>query len=251
MIRGWQELRTRQYGGGIVFLALASAPIIAAAGALAEVGPKVRYWSWILMPLLVWLAAGLARGWHERRWLTKAALAALVAIQLVALFNRYNVPRYANEDIRAAAAYLQSQPGGHDPVFVVSDYMAPPLRYYLNGEKTLDDWLPHLPTTPKQPEDVDYQRFVELPWMIYPRTEADVRGSLPLDESAMQAWLDTVQALTGADGEFWLVYTRAFHGDAEGELLERLHQLKWIDLEKSFAGVRLYRGRINERSSLP
>jgi hypothetical protein len=250
--RGWQELRTRPHGGGVVFLALASAPIIAAAGALAHVGPKVRYWSWILMPLLVWLAAGLARGWHGRgRWMTRAAFAVLAGGQLVALFNRYNVPRYANEDIRATAAYLQSLEGAHDPVFVVSDYMAPPVRYYLNGEQTLDDWLPHRPTTPERPEDVDYERFAALPWMIYPRTNADVRGSRALDETAIQAWLDTARALSGADGTFWLVYTRAFHGDGEGELLERLHDLKWIRLEKSFAGVRLYRGRITDSQPSP
>jgi hypothetical protein len=245
MARGWQELRTRPYGGGVVFLALASAPVIGVAGALADVGPKVRYWSWILMPLLVWLAAGLARGWNGRgRWATRAALVALVGVQLVAVVNRYENPRFANEDIRGVAEHLQSETSGRAPVFVVSDYMAPPVRYYLNGEQTLDGWLPHLRSTPRSPGDIDAKRLAALPWTIHPQTEAEVRGSSTLDDAALEAWLDAVRALAGANGDFWLVYTREFHGDPDGKLLDRLQEMKWIAPEKEFAGVKLYRGRV-------
>ncbi|HEX6962326.1 MAG TPA: glycosyltransferase family 39 protein [Lacipirellula sp.] len=241
---GWQELRRRPYGYGIIFLAVASAPIIGVAGAAADVGPKVRYWSWILMPLVVWLAAGAARGWHGRgRWLTRTAFGVLVGLQLLAVINRYDNPRYANEDIRAVARYLQRHAEADEPIFVVADYMAPPLRYYLNGQRTLDGWLPHA-----HPDgDTSYATStgdVANKRLVHPRTEADVRGSAPFDEAAIEEWSATVRELAGEKGRFWVVYTRAFHGDRDGALLRFLQDDGWIKLDREFPGVKLYRGWI-------
>jgi hypothetical protein len=236
---GWQEQRRRPYGMGVVFLALASAPVIGAAGALAGVGPKVRYWSWILLPLLVWLAAGAARGWNGRgRWITRVALATLVGAQLLAIANRQAQPRYSNEDIRGVAGYLEAEPSRHAPVFVVSDYMAPPVRYYLNGERTLHRWLPYTPD-----EGQTYEA-VQLSWVIHPRSEADVRGSAPLDDAAIEKWLADLRSLAGEEGRFWLIYSRPFHGDPEARLLSLLKRRGWIEFEREFPGVLLYRGKL-------
>jgi hypothetical protein len=131
--QGWLNLRTTPYGGGIVWLAITSAPLIGIAGELVGVGGKVRYWSWILMPLLVWLAAGAAGGWTGRwRFPTRLALGVLMAVQALALVNRYDNPRYANEDLRSVAEYLKRESSSSVPVVCVADYMAQTMRMYLN-----------------------------------------------------------------------------------------------------------------------
>jgi len=241
---GWQELRRQPLGIAIIFLAVASAPIIGFAGSLADVGPKVRYWAWILLPVIVWLAAGVARGWHTRSGrITQAAFVALVSIQLFAIASRHANPRYANEDIRRAAEYLQQDPSRKAPVFVVSDYMAPPVRYYLNGERTLDNWLPYLSHEPRALYEPGGEASAPLPWLVHPRSEDEVRGSAPLDDAALAEWLATVKSLAGEDGRFWLIYSRAFHGDLQAKMLSYLNEHSWIAHEREFSGVVLYRGR--------
>jgi hypothetical protein len=238
MARGWLALRPVRFGSGIVFLAVASAPVIGVAGELADVGPKVRYWSWIVGSLLLWLGAGAVR--PERgiaRWISRLALAVIVLVNLIALANLYENPRYANEDVRSVARYLEQSPASHEPVFVISDYMAPPVRYYLNGSNTLCNWLPYI-------EQDCNQNSPAEPWVIYPRSEADVRGSLPFDDAAMNKWIDDLRSVAGPLGQFWFIYTRAFHGDQDAKLLHGLQERKWIELERQCPGVRLYRGQL-------
>jgi hypothetical protein len=241
---GWKDLKRREGGLSIIFLALASAPLIGIAGELAGVGPKVRYWSWILMPLIVWLAAGAAHGWYSKaRWITRLALVALVSLQALAIKNRFVDPRYANEDVRSAASYLRQEVKDRAPVFVVADYMAPPVRYYLNGQATLDVWLPHAPSRPKAAYAPPQARSADA-WIIHPRDEADVRGSSPFDAESIDTWLGTVQTLAGENGRFWLLYTREFHGDRDGELLRQLQQIRVVKPDRKFPGVQVYRGQL-------
>jgi hypothetical protein len=242
---GWQELRRRPFGRSIVFLAVASAPIIGIAGEMAGVGPKVRYWSWILMPLLVWLAAGAARGWRGRgRWPTRIAFAVLVGLQLFAIWNSHVIPKYSIEDIRSTAAYLESHADADDPIFVVADYMAPPLRYYLNGPGTLKNWLPHVDTAASSQYSARESGSSPHKWLVHPRTEQDVRGTAPFDDAAIREWLGAVRSLAADDGRFWLVYSRPFHGDRDGKLLTLLQEGNRVVLDHEFAGVKLYRGQI-------
>jgi len=84
-------------------------------------------------------------------------------------------------------------------------------------------------------------------WAILPRTEKDTRGSAPFDEAAIDQWLKEIEALAGPDGRFWLVYTRQFHGDSGGLLLDNLMQRGLIEREREFAGAVLYRGQIKLR----
>jgi hypothetical protein len=243
--QGWRELRSRPFGLGIVFLAIASAPLIGIAGELAGVGPKVRYWSWILMPLLVWLSAGAAHGGPSRsRWFTRIAFAALIGLQVFAVVSRYHDRRYANEDVRSVAAYLQAASDGKAPVFVVADYMAPPVRYYFNGASTLENWLPHARSQQGAAYKPGGAAAEPGAWLIHPRSEADVRGSALFDDAAIDEWLRTVRSLAGARGNFWLLYTREFHGDRDGSLLRRLEEANNVKLEREFPGVRVYRGQL-------
>ena len=267
--QGGRRLRATRYGAAIVLLALGSAPAIGVAGQLAGVGPKARYWSWILMPVIVWLAAAMEGGARRRGWaITWVALAVLIGVQAVALAQRYDSPRYANEDIRSVVAFIQQSSTPQAPVFVVADYLAPVARYYFNGEPTLHKWLPFLPSSrstigrgghvpravaaPQINEKFSQggygTRSVPAPaWVVHPRTEADVRGSVPFDDEGTIAWLATVAELAGDDGRFWLLYSRPFHGDRDGRLLNHLQSTGAVQLERRFPGVELYRGRLPTR----
>jgi hypothetical protein len=242
---GWRELRTTSRGMTVVMLALCSAPLIGAAGELAGVGSKVRYWSWILMPVLVWLAAGLSRGGRGARpAATQAALVVLLAVQGFALYNRYYDPRYANEDLRNVAAHLKRTASDDVPVFSVADYMAPTIRYYLNGPETLNGWLEIGPRATMYVAEQSRRRPGDgLGWLVHPRIAEEVR-SATFAPDAIAEWLKEVRWLASADGRFWLIYSRPFHGDPGGLLLDDLLRRGMITLEASFAGAKLYQGRL-------
>jgi hypothetical protein len=125
--------------------------------------------------------------------------------------------------------------------------MAPPVRYYLNGERSLDGWLPYLPSSKPAAYSTEQDPSDPNAWKIHPRSQADVRGSAPLDEAAVQTWLADVEAMADVDGKFWLIYTREFHGDPQGKLLARLEDEGWIRLEATFPGVRLFQGAVPQK----
>lgn len=241
--QGWLDLRRRRFGAAIVVLALASAPAIGAAGALAGVGPKVRYWCWILLPLVVWLAAGTARGWHGRcRLATRIAFAALATAQLFAVVNRHVDEAYAIEDVRSAAELIREKAAPGAPVAVVADYMAPTARYYLDGAATLYGWLPYIDHGPASAV-VGAISGRAYQWTVFPRNDSEVRGSRPFDRAAIDEWLRAVREIS-PDGKFWLIYSREYHGDPGGLLLEHLQQSGIAELESQFPGVRVFRGRL-------
>jgi hypothetical protein len=128
-------------------------------------------------------------------------------------------------------------------VFVVADYMAPPVRYYLNSLETLEHWLPRVPHEPVTASE-QLSRAVARPWLVHPRTEADIREPEPWDDASVASWVEELESIAGPAGSFWLIYTRPFHGDAEGVLLQHLAKRGWITLERTFAGVQLYRGEL-------
>jgi hypothetical protein len=163
----------------------------------------------------------------------------------MALANRYDDARYANEDVRSACDYIEHAPDQRTPVFVVADYMAPPVRYYLNGAETLEHWLPRVPHESAPPTE-QLSRALARPWLVHPRTEADIREPEPWGDASVASWVDDLKSIAGPDGSFWLIYTRPFHGDAEGVLLQHLAKRRWITLEQNFAGVQLYRGELKD-----
>jgi hypothetical protein len=238
---GAKDLRERPAGLAVAFIAAASIPLIGMLGAIAGVGFKVRYWSWVLLPVVVWLAAGIARGWRGRAaWVTRSAVAALAAMQVTAVSNRFESPRYANEDVRSTAQRIADQSSPATPVFVVAEYMAPAVRYYLNGPPTLYHWLPRMAHAASD----EPLRRVEGAWFVYPPRPEDVRKSPAFDDAAIATWRAAVVGRADEGGHFWLIYTRAFHGDPGGRLLKRLTDDRWIEHASSFAGVELYRGTV-------
>lgn len=128
------------------------------------------------------------------------AMAALAGIFAIAIYNRHSVDRYRNEDLRAVAEYIQHETGR--PVLVCAAYMHRPLNHYLRDRMEL------VPIGPGKPEVV---------------TETS--------EQNVRAWRDK---------PFWLVYTREFHSDPQGDILRRV--MGESDPQPVFvaAGVRVY-----------
>jgi hypothetical protein len=236
LVLGWRELGARTNGWAVAFLAVASAPIIGILGNAAGVGFKVQYWSWIVFPLMVWLAAGVVRGWSGRaRPLVAVACAAVVGLQLLAVFNRAANPHYANEDLRSATALIVAEGSPTTPVFVAADYLAPVVRYYLAGPSALHNWLPHMP---RHAVRAGVEAEARQGRVVVPiSADGAVHDGLR-DESAPRLSLD--EALHSGR-EFWFVYSRPFHGDPQGELLKQLGSAGRIEPVAKLAGVDVYR----------
>jgi hypothetical protein len=129
----------------------------------------------------------------------------LLALLLVSRYNRIVLPQYQNEDLRGLAGHLKSTKS-HVPVFVLSGYMAPPLRYYLG-----DEW-----------------KVVALP---------NVTPAALLEPA-----FRTIDSVTTFGHPFWLVYTREFHGDPSGRFVDSLARVHRVKRVRDFPGVVLYAG---------
>lgn len=196
----------RRAVGWAAVFCLAPAAIIGIVSAAAGFGYNVRHAVWAFAPLAAALGLGIAIG--RPRWLAWTATGALAAAFAVAHANRLTTLAHANEDVRGTAAFLVEQ-GPPGPTFVLSGYMSKPLADYLPA-----DWP-----------------VIALP---------DARP-----ESANAAAASIHARVRGGE-RFWLVYTREFHGDPEGDLLAGM--LRDFSLERvaTLAGVQIYRGAVAE-----
>ena len=201
---GFLALRSGPWMWRLFVLAVLHVAGVGIAGEIVGVGFNVRYVVWALIPLLIWVAAGISLA--PRRLPVMASLLVLIVVCGCALVNRHCVDRYKNEDVKALAAYLQASAARQAPILVMVEYMHHPVRYYLD-----DTW------------QVD----------PIPRIGSD-------DESLREA-LEFVANKTRRERAWWFVCTREFHGDPLGRLRTRLLDEGRISHRATFAGVDLYR----------
>jgi dolichyl-phosphate-mannose-protein mannosyltransferase len=170
------------------------------AGAL-RITYQVRHVIWVLIPITLVLGAGISRA--RRRWPVAAAAISVLLVCAIGLYNRRYLPQYANEDVRGLAAFLDRQSRAPDAVFVMTGYMADPVRYYLNPA-----------------------------WTVYPvpRVRPD-SGSLGQALAYVRERAPT--------GEFWLVYVRPFHGDPDGRFRRAIMQHYLVERRVGFPGIEL------------
>lgn len=195
------ELRRRWWQ--VAILTVVPLALCGLLAATLGVGYRVRYVVLCVAPFLVLLALGL-HAIRDRRW-ALALYSVLAAVAAAALFNRYSVGRYMNEDTRSAAQAVQTLASRSTPIYVLSGYMAEPLLYYL-GEGW--DVRPLSPTA----ADPSMTRAVEA-----------VRQGRP-----------------GAP--FWVIYSRAFHDDPSGRARQELEARGRLRPVSRFAGIEIYRG---------
>ena len=208
-------LRKCRLLGLVIALAVAPVLLVGGLGILTNVTFNPRFVVWSLLPLLVLLSAGIIE--NHRSWIVRVALLLLVLVSGAALYNRQYIPGHQNEDVRSLANYLQQQPAGSAPVFVLSNYMQPLVALYLPEEWEVLD-LPAVSATDEM------QSTEELPQL----------AKLALSDRLPEG------------GSYWLVYTRPFHGDPAGEIFASLSEQGSLEKTEEFAGIVLYQGKLNE-----
>jgi membrane protein implicated in regulation of membrane protease activity len=206
---GWRRIRNHTSVLEIATLAILPVVVLGVLSIAGGLNYNVRFVTWIMIAAAVWLGAGLAASWQRRH--VQVALAAFVIISSVAFANRHWVGRYEHEDLRDAAAYLQAHASKGDTVYVVSDYLSDLTRYYLGP-----DWT-----------------VVELP---KPGSVNQIVG----DEHDAQAAADATHQ-TRAAKQAWIIYSRPFHGDPHGLLLESIAARQSLNLVTTVPGVSIYR----------
>jgi len=170
---------------------------------LLGVAYNVRYVVACIVPLVVLIAMAIVC--QRRSVASSFAVGILLAATLTSLLNRHLDQRYHYEDTQSAIAYVKSQ-GDKSPVFAMSTYMRFPVTHYVGGDR-----------------------------QVIPLNNIDSGGG-NLDQ--VLAELETARS----SPHFWLFYSREFHGDPEGLLLQKLLASGAITLAGQWPGVRLYRG---------
>lgn len=199
----WWVLRRWRDRWVQLLVMLVLVPVLSAGvlSVVADVGFRPRYVSWCIIPLLVLAAVALSRV------STRTAVVGLTVLVLasgVAYANRHWNDRYGNEDLRAAMARVELlDPTGDMPVLVSADYMAPEAAYYGRDRRVI-----------RVPEVGGQGSGMEAAVLV-------------IDEAA-------------AGQPYFLIYTRAFHSDSGGVLLDHVLAGSLISGEVEFAGVRLY-----------
>ncbi len=169
-------------------------------------GFGIRYFSWLVVPLAVWLAAGLAHLRTRWRWASAAVLLVVAVISIVA---RNLDPRRQVEDARGVASYLESSDAPDHPVLLTPPDMARPIAYYIDRPLALalpDQWDPRSGVSVTTPTASGLTSIANLK-----------NGGFGLTDA-----LGLVDAHTRPGEPYYLVYARPFYGDPNGELLAAL-----------------------------
>ncbi|QDU90011.1 hypothetical protein Pla175_34100 [Pirellulimonas nuda] len=213
-------LRRHRLAVGTLALLFVPVLLAGALGWASGVTYNTRFVAWCAAPLGLLLAAGMVEGLSRRgvlKWAAVAATALLTLLCCVAIYNRAESPRYANEDLRSAVAAIESAELGPtdnadpSPVLVVSGYMSEVAALYL-----------------AQPG-----RAIPLP---RPETAEPVVADARQAEAAAQQAVKLTQEHGG-----WLIYTRPFHGDPDGLLLDAMRARLDLVEQTPCAGVRVFR----------
>ena len=174
---------------------------------LSGVGYQVRYSIWAMVPIVVLIAALVSSA--VERLVGKVATAFLFGLFVLAMINRHYVDEYRNADLAAVTQRLSDpELSVRQPLLVISGYMVEPVKHYLD----------------------------ETEWSLF---------GIPMDSSYEQREAELASLLSAikqVDSHFWLLYTREFHEDPDGVLLQRLNKESDLEFVSKYAGIRLYRG---------
>jgi mannosyltransferase len=132
-------IATHRQGRSWILLSLwMSVPVLGvfAIAALLNIYYDVRYVAVAFTPYILFLAAGIAN--VKKRGAQMLMLGAVLTVHAAALANYYFDGRYAREDTRAAAKYLESAAGPRDVFLIVGTESS--LPHYYKGKLPLIDF---------------------------------------------------------------------------------------------------------------
>ena len=219
---GWRALSTDwRIRLGVPFVV--PVVLLSAISALVGTAFRVRYLSWLVLPLALWLAAGWLRG---KGTLRHVAVGLLVLSSVIAMVTRDTIDDYRVEDARGAAQYIADHPDL--PAVGMAWYMTRPIEYYLGLTSATalpatdgpDRFLYH-----QEPDD----RIVPLPNM----------DDESHDVTAQDKVLDAAVPL---GQEYLFVVTRQFHADPDGTYFDHRVAEDGLVPVAHFAGITIYKG---------
>jgi hypothetical protein len=191
--------------------------------AVVGVAFRVRYLSWLVIPIAVWLAIGYTRTKGVYRHI---AAGALIVVAAIAMVNRVAITDYRVEEARQAATYVEENP--ETPAVAMVWYMARPVEYYVDPEVAV-----------VLPPDEGAGRFGyhALPNnRVVPLPERKLTD--PPQPPPTQVFEETI----ALGEEYLLIYSREFHGDPQGDFLELRESIDSLVPVAEYAGITIYRG---------
>jgi hypothetical protein len=219
---GWKALSTRwRLRLGIPFVL----PIVLLTIFSALIGTafRVRYLSWLAIPLVIWLAAGYVKSSGNLRHVAAGALIVLAGIAMV---TRDTVADYRTEDARGAAEFIEEHPDV--PAVAMVWYMTKPIDYYLG-----------LDSATILPEDEGWGRFdyhEQLDNRIVPIP------SVREDDPQMVEQNEVFDEAVPIGSEYFFILSREFHADPYGEFFDERATADALEPVARFAGITIYRG---------
>lgn len=219
---GWKAM-SKQWRLRLTVPLVVPISLLSIFSAVIGVAFRVRYLSWLVLPLGMWLAIGYV---NAKGPIRHFAAGSLVVLASLAMFTRATIDDYRVEDARAAAEYVTENP--ETPALAMAWYMARPVEYYIN---------PGVATV--LPPDLGGGRFGYhdlLENRIVP---------LPTVEAANATFAEQrrVLDLTVAAGEEYLfIHTREFHADPDGGFFDFLQERDGLVPAAEYAGITIYRG---------
>lgn len=191
--------------------------------ALVGTAFRVRYLSWLVVPLTIWLAAGYMR---SRGKLRMVAAGALVVMALAAMVARDIVADYEVEDARSAAVYIEDHP--ETPAVAMAWYMTKPIEYYLDLDSAT-----HLP------EDEGWGRF-DYHEQLDNRIVPIPSPSEGISDMAEQN--EVFDSAVAPGEEYFFIRSREFHADTDGRFFSQRAEVDGLQPVAEFAGITIYRG---------
>jgi hypothetical protein len=158
----------------------------------------IRYLAMIFPAYMLFLAAGMAG--LRRGGVRLLLLAAVLAVHGAALANYYFDPRYAREDTRSAARYLEASADPNDTILVVGTLSS--LPHYYGGKPPL----------------IEFSH----------------------SEEAAQPLGDRLRQLGAKHERIWLVQIRPWQVDREGKVKAALDGSYNLVHRREFPGVEVY-----------
>ncbi|MDJ0952945.1 MAG: glycosyltransferase family 39 protein [Acidimicrobiia bacterium] len=191
--------------------------------AVVGVAFRVRYLSWLVIPLAIWLAVGY---FGTKGTVRHIAAVTLLLVGVIAIVTRATVDDYVVEDARSAAAYIEEHPD--TPAVAMVWYMTKPIEYYLG-----------LDSATFLPADEGSGRFVyheQLDNRLVPLP------SRPDADSGMAEQREIFAAAVAVGEEYLFVRSREFHADPDGEYFAIRQATDNLVPVAEYAGITIYRG---------
>ncbi len=197
--------------------------LLAILSAVVGVAFRVRYLSWLVIPLAIWLAVGYFRTTGAVRHI---AAATLLGVGVLAIVTRVTVDDHVVEDARSAAAYIEEHPD--IPAVAMVWYMTKPIEYYLG-----------LDSATFLPDDEGSGRFVyheQLDNRLVPLPSHHDEGF------GITQQIEVFAAAVAVGEEYLFVQSREFHADPDGEYFAIRQATDNLVPVAEYAGITIYRG---------